>query len=667
MKRRNLLFTAAAALARAQDRRAVILERARTLAGFRGQLIESATPEVLERAAKIARGTVYFYGRTEVPVGLKDIDWTGGRIRHQEWPAQLNRFFHLVPLAAAYRDSGDEVFARAARAYLEDWIRGDPYRHGGPLRAGDNTLNMSIRLGSSQHTGWGGVLPVFIGSPAFDDAFLNQVIESMAGQADFLSRHLSAAGNWRISQLDALVFTALRFPFLKNASRLLEAGIAGMRAALATQFLPDGVHIERTPGYAGWMTNVAANYYLLPKLVPEADARVDGARLLAALDYFAQSDLCGVNDSTAPHADPKELRGLRTRAETIARLKLKAPQEPPLEQVFPHAGQIFLRSAWRPGADYIAFDAGTWGGGHSHLSRLAFAFRSGGRMLVADPGILNYEMSDPLGPYGKSTPAHSTLNIGGLNQSAANARLLRTELGPQIALIQARYQGGYWPGKFEWRFRNGRGAGTYGSHERILLWRRGEYILVLDSMDADAGADIRNCWQLGPVEGWSQDPQAPAWWSENRDTNVLLQLVLAPPGTKMQIFEGSKDPPRGWVGVHGNDHAAAPLVEFRYAGSGGPAISAVLVAAYGGAGRPRLRSAAASARGPIQHLEIGLPDGSTDRVAWAFGLELPIDDAEPFTTDGKLVWMRTNAAGSPTKWFSLDGRYLTYEGRSLTS
>jgi len=258
MKRRNLLLSAAGLLAPAQDRRAVILQRARMLEGFRGQQIGEATPETMERAAKIVRGTVFFYNRTEVRVGLKNIDWSGGHIRHQEWPAQLNRFFHLGPLAAAYRATGDEVFARAARAYIEDWIRGDPYGSSDTLRAGDNTLNMSIRLGSSRHTGWGGVLPVFLRSPAFDDAFLDQVLASMEGQAEFLTRHLTARGNWRVSQLDALVFTALRFPFLKNAKRLLETGIAGMRAALATQFLPDGVHVERTPGYAGWMTNVAA-------------------------------------------------------------------------------------------------------------------------------------------------------------------------------------------------------------------------------------------------------------------------------------------------------------------------------------------------------------------------------------------------------------------------
>ncbi len=667
MKRRTLLLSTAGVLAKAQDRRAVILERARILSVFPGQQIAEATPELLDRAAKIACGTVFFYNRTPIEVGLKDIDWTGAHVRHQEWPAQLNRFSYLGPLASAYRTTHDESFARAARAYIEDWVRGDPYAHSTTLRAGDNTLNISIRLGTSVHAGWAGVLPVFLASPSFDDAFLSQVLASISGQADFLSRHLTAFGNWRISQLDALVFTAIRFPFLENAPRLREAGIAGMRAALATQLLPDGVHIERAPGYASWMTSVAANYYLLPNLFPDADARVDAARLLGALDYGAQCELSGLNDSTAPHTDPKELEGFRRRAEAISQLNLKAPKEPPLAQVFPNAGQVFLRSAWKPGADYIAFDASSWGGGHSHLSRLSFAFRSGGRMLVADPGILNYEMSDPLAPYGKSTPAHSTLNISGLNQSGADAQLLRTEFSPGLDLIHARYQGGYWQGRYTWSFGKGRGAGTYGSHERILLWIKGEYILVLDSMDSDPGADIRNCWQLGPAERWSHDPGALTWWSENGNTNLLLKLVAAPSGAAMQILEGSKEPTRGWVGFHGNDAVPAPLVEFRYAGARRPVTSVVLLAAYAGTNRPSFRTIAAPEAGPIRRIDIGLPDGSTDHFAWSEGLVLPIDDGEPFTTDGKLVWLRTDAAAKPAKWFALDGRYLTYKGRTLTA
>jgi hypothetical protein len=659
-RRALIALPAALPAAQAVDRKAIILERARQLSSFPGQRIGGAGD--LEKASKIATGVVYFYSRTPVQVNLKDIDWSGKHIKHQEWPAQLNRFFHLSPLASAYGTTKEERFAQAARAYIEDWMREDPYANARSFRPGDNALSMSIRLGTSVSSGWGGTLPVFVASPAFDDAFLDQVFASIARQATHLSRYLTAAGNWRISELDALVFTALRFPFLSNSAMLLETGIAGMRNALATQFLPDGVHNERTPGYADWMTQVAVNYFLLAKIFPEADCRVQPERVVRSLDYGAQSELFGVNDSTAPHRDPSSLSRLSQRAEMIAKMGISArfEKDPPLDQVFGSAGQVFSRTAWKPGADYVAFDASTWGGGHSHLSRLSFVFRSKGRMLVADPGILTYEMSDPSGPYGKSTAAHSTLNVAGFNQSGADAQLLHTAFTADAALIHARYQGGYWKGRFTWGFGEGRGEGIYGDHERILFWVKGEYLLVLDAMTTAAGQEIRNCWQLGPMEKWSQDASALRWRSQNRDVNIALQMVIPPSKTVMESFEGKPDSLRGRVGWHGNDSTPAPLVEFRYpAPSERPVTSAVLIEAFTGDGQPACSAAVRTApRSTVQQLEITLPSGAKDLIAWTTGLALPIDDGKPFTSDATFVWTRNVADGKRSKQFLLNGTYL---------
>ncbi len=647
--------------------REMILERDRALQGFAGQAIPEVSGD-LGRTEEIASGTVFFYGEVPVKVGLRDIDWSGGHLKHQEWPAQLNRFGYLRQLASAYRATHDERFATAARAYIEDWIRSNPgYDR---FRPSDSSLNMSIRLGTSVASGWAGVLPVFLDSPAFDDEFLKTMMVSISSQARFLSRHLTPRANWRISELDALVFTALRLPFLENAQELLDIGVEGLRNAFATQFLPDGVHVERTPSYHDWMANVAANYYDLAKRFPEADAHVDPALLVGAFDYSAQSDLFGVNDSGSRHRDPEILRGAEHRREVLRRLLSDQVigDYPPLEQVFPDAGQVFARSAWQPGADYLAFDAGTWGGGHCHLNRLSFVFRSKGRELIADPGILNYEMSDPLGPYGKSTPAHSTLNLNGWNQSEADAQLLRTEFTAETALIHASYQGGYWPGSYGWSFERGHGKGVFGSHERVLFWVKGEYLLALDTMEADGEATVHNCWQMGPMEGWSKEEETLSWWSRNEGVNLFLQLIPFEGKAEMECFEGSREPLRGWVGSHGHDAIPAPLVEFRYpSGGGGGSTSAVLLAPFQGTEKPSfaIKRASSTGWGQVHHLELRLPDGSTDSISWTNGLSLPVDDGDPVVTDAPFAWLHLNAAGEPVKCFLLDGSYLEYNGRSL--
>ena len=599
-----------------------------------------------------------------MPVGLKNVDWSGAHIKHQEWPAQLNRFFHLGALAAAYRATGDEKFPRAARSQIEDWIAQRNYKGARACQPGDNTLNMSIRLGTSVHHGWGGTLPAFLKSPAFDDDFLRRVLESLAAQGRFLAAHLTARCNWRISQLDALVFTALRFPMLAGAPALLQAGIRGMRHALATQFLPDGAHVERTPSYHRWMAEVAANYYKLARLFPEADAQVNRNTLQKSWDYSAQSELFGVNDSIAPARDPHPSPGLKRRKKVLQAAGLSAAL-PPRDQVFPDAGQVFTRTGFSPGAEYLAFDAGSWGGGHCHLSRLAFTYRAGGRMLVADPGILNYEMSDPLAAYGKSTPAHSTLNVNRLNQSNADADLLQTAFTPETAFIHAAYQGGYWNGKFLWSFKHGHGQGAFGSHQRVLFWKKREYLLVLDAMCADPGATVYNCVQMGPADRWSCDAKRFRWWSGNKDRNLLLQLVMPPSGARIECVEGRRQPPGGWIGRRGNDAVAAPLVEFRYP-AGPDTVSAMLLTSYAGAHPPRFKvqEAGTAPGGLIHRLVLRLPDGSTDHVIWSTGLALPVEEG-PLASDSGFVWCRLDARGRPARCFLINGSYLEYKGRPL--
>lgn len=652
------------------SKKRVILERAAALHGFPGQEIPACTPAELAQARQIATGVVFFYKTQPVQVGLRDIDWSGGHIPHQEWRAQLNRFKYLWPLASAYQATNDERYAQAARAYMADWMaRGGSYESPeAVLRPGDSTLNMSSRLGHSIVPGWAGTLPVFLGSPAFDDAFVEQVLASISSQAGFLARHLTQrASNWRIAELDALVFTALRFPFLENAGPLLKTGITGMRNALATQFLADGVHLERTPGYHDWMTDVAVCYEEIARRFPEADARVNPVIVDRALEYAAQTTLFGVNDSTAPQRDSdRPLENNATRAPGLrAKRALSRPARAPADQVFPNAGHVFARSGGEAGADYLAFDAGTWGGNHGHLSRLSLVLRAGGRVLVADPGILTYEMSNPLAAYGKSTPAHSTLNINGWNQSEADAQLRRAEFTPRTALIQARYQGGYWPGPYTWSWKEGRGSGAFGIHERMAFWVRGEYLLVLDAMASESGADIRNVWQLGPMERWRMDPANLAWWSENADVNLYLQLAQAPPGATMACREGSREPLAGWVGWNNTDGLPAPRVEFRYNGpDSGRATSAVLLCPFRGAARPAF-SIEATQAGSVQSLQIQLPDGSRDLVSWTPDLMQPVDDGRPFVTEAPFVWLRLDPAREPAECFVLDGSYLDWEGRRV--
>jgi len=601
--RRTILATLAALPALSEDRREAIRRSGAALAGYPGQQLPKAD---LEQADKIAAGVVFFQRRIPVEVGLRGIDWSGGHVHHRSWPEQLNRFFHLGPLAAAYAATRNERYAEAARAYIEDWMRGDPYPGANKRRAGDSALTMSIRLGTSEHAGWTGHLPVFLASPAFDDTFLDRMLASLSGQAQYAASHLAVGPNWYISQLDALVFLSLRLPFLKNADTLRQTGIDRLRHELTAQFTNDGAHIERTPSYHHWMTSVAMTYVDLARRFPQVDARVDPRRVARSLDYTVQSEMCGFNDSD-PAPNGASAKYLAERRDSLARLGLadRSPSSPPLDQVFPDAGQVFSRTAWDRNADSLAFDAARWGGTHTHLARLSFTLRLGGRVVIADPGRLSYEMSDPLGPYGRSTAAHATVSVDGWNQSSADAQLLRAEFTSDSATLQGRYQAGYWKGRYGWSFAEGHGDGVWGEHERTLYWAKREYLIVLDCVTTDAGHAIHNSFPLGAGK-WTLDSSGFRCTSAE---GFSVHFVAPPNGAAVDCVEGRRQPPRGWLSQRDQAPLPAPHLEFRYPSAANhPVVSVIVIAPSG-------YQAHADPAHPNE-VVIAKPDGKVDRITW---------------------------------------------------
>jgi hypothetical protein len=154
------------------------------------------------------------------------------------------------------------------------------------------------------------------------------------------------------------------------------------------------------------------------------------------------------------------------------------------------------------------------------------------------------------------------------------------------------------------------------------------------------------------MDKWSQDLPGLSRRSENADTNLFLQLVIPPRKAVMHWFGGSREPPRGWVGLHGDDAVPAPQVEFRYpVESGRAVVSVVLLVPSTEAGQPRytVNGDADLSQGTIHHLKIDLPDGYVDSVHWTNGLALPVENDQALTTEAALVWLRKDATGKELK------------------
>lgn len=616
-------------------------------------------------------GTLLFYGRTPVHVGRRGIDWSGSHVAHQEWPAQLNRFQQLRPLAQAYRDTGDERYAECARDYIDDWIDSHPpLDPASPEPApGDSTLNMAIRLGGLRFAGWLTALADFADSPGFDEAFAQKVVGSVRWQLDWLAPNLPAWGNWRIAALDCLFSQALRLP--ERFGGHLAAAAEGLNVEFAAQILPDGAHVERSGGYHDWMSGVFLAAWRVARKRPELGLRLADERIAAMHAYTLHhakpnGALCGFNDAGARFRTDQAGRAALERKFTDHKElpgEAGGSQEPSGLGVFASAGQVFYRTGW--GADDLwwAFDAAGWGGGHSHLSRLAVELHNGRRTTLPDPGIFDYEMSNPFAPAGKATAAHATMNVDLCNQADADAHLVRAvELGGAV-VVQGRYEAGYFPGAFGWRFAEGRGRGTFGRHDRTLVWLKDRAMVVLDCLAHDPGTTAYLHWVSDDVP-YEFDEETLRLVTGDAEGNVLLQVCpVAPGAARGSVHRGEKDPYLGWVA---EDHEVrpAPLFQFAFAAdAGGDASTAVaecatVIVPFVGGAVPALAVSLRTVPPAGREVRIEWADGSVDRVLYTQRLATPLRRADGARTDAPMVLIAQSAGAGEPRLDRVGGSYL---------
>jgi hypothetical protein len=633
-------------------------------------------------ADAVRRGSIFFYDDQEVPIGHSNIDWSGRHVKHAEWPAQLNRFFCLAHLCACYEEQPDPDLPRLARAMIEDWIAQHDYHADGNLAPGDNTLNLSIRLGQLTHGGWLPAIARFNSPEVFDEPFLQRVIESCRGQLAFLRTHLTPSGNWRISQLDTLLTCGLLLP--GHLDEHLSFAVRNLKETFHRQIHSDGSHAEHNPSYHGWMCQVFTSLWHLAQARPPLGLKLDSERVARMWDYLLFSTApdggsFGLHDggvwtrSTNAKTESHEhsLTRLRQERNTILqKAGITGPawnEELSPNRHFNAAGQIFLRSGMGPEAEMLSFDATRWGGGHCHLSRNAINYFGGGRMLLVDPGIFSYETSDPFMAHGKSTPAHNTLHLDFMNQAETNPDLLDCALLHDAAVINCSYSGGYYPGTYTWDWATGRHPGLYGCHTRTLLWLSNRFAVVWDRVSTDQpGQGFGIHWQF-PAGPARCDPQTGrAWSAEPGARNILIQPLIASEGMRTQLVSGQYYPMAGWLPLDckGN-RIAAPQLQYQAHATGTCGSMCSLLLPFDNTTPPTVTCERLPHTPPgIGAVILTWEDGSQDLIAASDALQTQIGEVGPLSSDASLVAIRLDR-GKPIYAVLYGGMYLEYQGRML--
>lgn len=296
----------------------------------------------------------------------------------------------------------DEVFERI----LDDWIRTSPLACAGSWRIAWNSYVVSLRV-----VVW--MQQLASRRSKLSTEFLERACASLAQQLRFLETHLELdiGGNHLIKNAKALLWAGAFFRGA-DAERWSELAARILERELAEQILEDGAHYERSPAYHA---QVFADLVECAAVAPEKLR----TSLIATLQRMAQP----LVDLTHPDGAPSLFNdgGLSmsyssaTCLAAAAKLGCELPA-PRARFALASAGYFGLRTS----TSYLVVDCGALAPdhlpAHGHGDALSFEWSLGGRRIVVDAGVFEYERGE-LRDTSRATRSHNTVTLDELDQS----------------------------------------------------------------------------------------------------------------------------------------------------------------------------------------------------------------------------------------------------------
>ncbi|MEC3955857.1 alginate lyase family protein [Nocardia sp. CDC153] len=447
--------------------RPVLLDRAR--AESLAVQCPDEVAAVVAAAEQVLAGKVRYFGYPLVGVGAS-IDWNfdaqsgirwpsvnSERIDHRtaagdpKWIWELNRLQHLPWLAQAWLFTGEDRFADAAFEHLDGWIEQQPPGTGiawrGAFECGLRAISVAIAVQGLRT------------APGLTAERYARIVTLLAESARrcWAERSLfSSANNHLIGELTGLAVVAILVPDLPDAVRWERDALAALAEHADRQILADGAGAEQAVAYQLFTVELLGIVYGLLALRGTPPPRL-GAAITRSARYLAL--LVGDTDPQPRFGDddggfalrlgPEEVRTVREHlgivnallpdpaaaraatdtvtaawwraalgtASTAADSESGVASEVPGSGYAADGGLVVLRSRGRR----ITMDVGPLGylsiAAHGHADALAVTLAADGVELIGDPGTASYYGHPEWRAAHRSTRAHATVTVDGMDQS----------------------------------------------------------------------------------------------------------------------------------------------------------------------------------------------------------------------------------------------------------
>lgn len=573
---------------------------------------------------------------------------------NNEWTWQLNRHSEWVALANAYRDTGDEKYAREFVAQMTQWVRDCPVPEdaGNGARSAWRTIETGIRAAGP----WPDVFYRFLLSPEFTDDALLTMVKSFDDHAEHLMAH-HTTGNWLTMEGNGLYHVGVLFPEFKAAPQWRDTSMQWLYSELNNQVYPDGVQVELSSGYH----HVSLNNFLGAYRIAHLNDVTVPADYLQRLQRMYEFDVYGaMPDRRLPavqDGDYYNVRGPLREAMTLF------PDRPeyrwyatdgkegtaPLEtsHAFPYAGYYVMRSGWQPDANYLFFDGGPFGYGHQHEDKLNLIVHAFGELLLVDPGNYQYERSK-WRDYFIDSPAHNVVLVDGLPQrrrgQPRSEYIIKAPL-PHVWVTTPAYD--YAEATFNEGFAAPVGKNVW--HTRRVLFVKPDYWIVCDTLSARDGKPHRYDALFHFADPVQINAAERRLVTANPNAANLSIVARPDPGLSLKLVEGQEDPVQGWLpnpnisSVH-----PAPVAVFSSEGGGGGAgqgdTNLLWVLAPSRTGAPDPVAAVEAVPGNPLAAHIRFRDGRAADVTFSGGAAADLK-AGAAAGHGRAVLAETGAAG----------------------
>jgi hypothetical protein len=380
----------------------------------------------------------------------------------------LNRQAFWVPLAEAYRLTGNSVYATELTNELASWS------YESPALANANSWQSAEPewdlLGTSTRANnWAWTYSLMIGSGGWTAQANTLFLYKIEQTGDFLraATPIAINDNRAILQYEGLVDIADLFPEFTNASDWLSYGHKELFRAMNSQIYPDGSDREQSPAYSEVVIKALLDTKLLDQdnnyTWPSAQSQL----LTTAITAFEQmlspnGDTAAIGDSYRESTAPLWLEAdlvqgttafpaAKPRASDVLMFGtsvvsgyMSNPVTPNLPDrgltyAEPYAGDYIFRSGSDPNATQVTFAAGPKGGNHGHYDLLDFELFGDGHPLISNPGMVS-EAASAARTYAISTPAQNSISADGLNtadlEGAGNPGIVVDQWDPQQNSVQ---------------------------------------------------------------------------------------------------------------------------------------------------------------------------------------------------------------------------------------